>query len=571
MRKAVGATRVRRWATTAVSFALVLSYSAPQSVATAEPLPHAPGSGVVAEATPNSIILASDTVVTVSKVSTEALCTGDFGLETPDHELLFHDYLAVAPGASADVGSYSTGTELVFFFAPQANDGICGGSFLSTDPTRAQVTADATGWTIGWEDSNLTDFNDLVVHVTVSTSSPPGVVVPGTAWFHGSGVDVCRQADAGPKLTTCGHDDPIGTATLDNPWQCVELAQRFFKHVGDWANSASTSDGVFTYPNGTAVGYAFELRDWALAHPESIEWHPKAETYLPVPGDLVVTGSNGIPGSLGYPGHVAVVDFVDVENGETTINVVEQNNSSTGRAKYVYPALSRTGEDREVLGTVHAKANAPTAHLDPLPTFRASRSIPLNWGATPGSGAITGYIVRVRRAKWSGTFSGYTNWQSTTLATNGSYTGAAGYTYCFGVKALDELGSASAWTGDRCTATPLDDRSLARTGSWAASMATGYYDGTYLRSSTEGAKLTRSDVVARQIAVLVRTCPGCGTIKVYWGSTLLKTISLNATTTTRSHLIAVKTFSAVHTGTLTIKVSSAHKSVTIDGIVIRRN
>ena len=60
-------------------------------------------------------------------------------------------------------------------------------------------------------------------------------------------------------------------------------------------------------------------------------------------------------------------------------------------------------------------------------------------------------------------------------------------------------------------------------------------------------------------------------MRVYWGSTLLRTISLKSTTTVNRKLITVTTFTSARMGTLTIKVYSSGKRVIIDGVAIRRN
>jgi hypothetical protein len=64
--------------------------------------------------------------------------------------------------------------------------------------------------------------------------------------------------------------------------------------------------------------------------------------------------------------------------------------------------------------------------------------------------------------------------------------------------------------------------------------------------------------------------PTCGSIRVYWGSTLLKTISLKSAKTVNKKLITVVAWPAPKTGTLTIKVASSGKKVIIDGVAIRR-
>lgn len=113
--------------------------------------------------------------------------------------------------------------------------------------------------------------------------------------------------------------------------------------------------------------------------------------------------------------------------------------------------------------------------------------------------------------------------------------------------------------------------SLTRSGSWTAGTGSAHYRSTYLRSYRYGAKLVRTGVVARRIAIVATTCPTCGSVKVYWGSTLLRTISLASTTTVNHQLITVKTFTSARTGTLTIRVISSSRKVVIDGVGIRRN
>ena len=112
--------------------------------------------------------------------------------------------------------------------------------------------------------------------------------------------------------------------------------------------------------------------------------------------------------------------------------------------------------------------------------------------------------------------------------------------------------------------------SLARSGSWYVGTSSAYYRSTDLRSTSYGAKLVRTGVVAQRIALLVETCSTCGSVKVYWGSTLLKTISLYASTTHYKVLITVTTFTSARSGTLTITVSTSGKPVIIDGVAIRR-
>ena len=212
----------------------------------------------------------------------------------------------------------------------------------------------------------------------------------------------------------------------------------------------------------------------------------------------------------------------------------------------------------------------PTAMIASVPSLLATNTVPVHWSSTPGTAAVSSYDVRFRRAAWSGSYGVYGTWLSATVATGATFTGQPGYTYCISARARDALGYLSPWTGETCTSVPLDDRSLARSGSWTAATGGSYYRSTVLRSYSSGSALVRTNVVARQVALLATTCRTCGSVKVYWGKTLLRTVSLVSTRTTYRKVISVAIFTSAHSGTLTIKVSSSGRAVLIDGVVIRR-
>jgi hypothetical protein len=201
--------------------------------------------------------------------------------------------------------------------------------------------------------------------------------------------------------------------------------------------------------------------------------------------------------------------------------------------------------------------------------WQRSRSVALGWRASALPDLAT-YDVRYRRAAWNGSFGSATTWRTGLAAPGATFPALAGSTYCYAARAHDADGMVSAWSGETCTAVPLDDRSLTRAGRWTAGTGAAYYNSTYLRSSTAGATLTRTKVVAARLALVATTCPTCGSVKVYWNGTLLKTVSLASATTVNQKLIVIKTWSTAHTGTLKIKVSSSGKRVIIDGVAIRR-
>jgi hypothetical protein len=161
-------------------------------------------------------------------------------------------------------------------------------------------------------------------------------------------------------------------------------------------------------------------------------------------------------------------------------------------------------------------------------------------------------------------------WQAVVPGTSGNLALVAGSTYCLSVAAHDVDGYVGPWSAERCTATPLDDRSLSRKGSWASGTGSAYYRGTWIRSTALGATAVRASVQAKRISIVVTTCPTCGSVKVYWGSTLLRTVSLVSSTAANRKVIAVATFASVRSGTVTVKVSTSGRKVLVDGLAISR-
>ncbi len=212
---------------------------------------------------------------------------------------------------------------------------------------------------------------------------------------------------------------------------------------------------------------------------------------------------------------------------------------------------------------------APQASITALPTWTVSPTIALAWNGSPGSATVASFDVRYRRAAWNGAFGSYGTWRTRTAGTSGSFSASAGYTYCFSALARDVTAVVSAWTAETCTAVPLDDRSLSRSGTWTVGTGSSWYRSTYVRSSASGAKLIRTGVRARSIAIVATTCPTCGKVRVYWGSTVLRTINLASATTVNRKVILVTTFPSARSGTLTLRVWSSGRRVIIDGVGVR--
>jgi WD40 repeat protein len=220
--------------------------------------------------------------------------------------------------------------------------------------------------------------------------------------------------------------------------------------------------------------------------------------------------------------------------------------------------------------TFSSDATPPAARMiTPTAAVTTGGTLTASYAATDASG-VSSYDVRYRRAGWNGVFSSYAAWTNATKNTSVSMPLPAGYRYCVSVRARDVYGNVSAWTADRCTARPVDDRSLgAATAGWTRTTNTAFYLGTATYSTRSGAALTLGNVGTTQVYLLATTCVSCGSVAVYIGATKVGSASLYATRTSNQVLITLPV-TAMHTGTLRIVVASpSGRLVRIDGVSVR--
>ncbi len=193
------------------------------------------------------------------------------------------------------------------------------------------------------------------------------------------------------------------------------------------------------------------------------------------------------------------------------------------------------------------------------------------WFGGYSSSLVTRHDVRWRRARWDGTFGGWTyppRWQRT-AATGAGLSMQPGYTYCLSVRARNKAGQLSDWTGSRCLARALDDRSLGRSAGWAAKTAAGYSGRTFLATKRKGASLTRTAARVRRIGVVATTCRTCGSVAVLVDGKRIGTVKL-AGPFRRSHVLMLPAFTRKH-ATVTLRVRSTGALVRIDGLVLSRS
>ena len=207
------------------------------------------------------------------------------------------------------------------------------------------------------------------------------------------------------------------------------------------------------------------------------------------------------------------------------------------------------------------------AVVEPEAFWQRDRNVTVSWSATDGLSGVADYTVRYDQWAADGAVRLGAPWMTGSKATGATFVARGGSTYCFQATARDRAGNpASAWSAQRCFALPLDDRAFERKGRWLRRAdAPDSFGDTYLETVQRGAWLRR-DVVAKRVALLVRKCPGCGSIAVRWRGRVVKEIALGGARTTASKLVTVAGFPAPERGVLKVQVTSSGRPVRIDGL-----
>lgn len=264
---------------------------------------------------------------------------------------------------------------------------------------------------------------------------------------------------------------------------------------------------------------------------------------------------------------------LDGAAASTCTSPVSVSGLADGVHSFTVTATNANGTSAPATASWRVDTKAPSVALTaPTAAFTLASSLHVTWkGSDTGSG-VAKYQLRYERAPYNGGFAAWvypSSWQSLT----GSYVTAAGlaagYDYCYSVRAVDKAGNASAWTASRCTAIPLDDRALATSTGWSRQTGSAYYLGTATASSSLNAKLTRTSVALKRIAVLATTCSTCGKVAVYVGSVLVGTVNLASSTTHNKVLFSFPVFS-LRTVTVTLKVVTSGRLVRVDGLGVSR-
>jgi hypothetical protein len=195
-------------------------------------------------------------------------------------------------------------------------------------------------------------------------------------------------------------------------------------------------------------------------------------------------------------------------------------------------------------------------------------SITVRYGGHDVGSSVASYNLRYNHAAYN---TGWSNWTTLTgrTATGTPLALSPGITYCVEVQSVDRAGNTSTWTGQSCTARPLDDRALTAGTGWNSGTGTSYYLHTYRSTSKYGATLTRTGAVFDRLAIVATRCATCGSVRIVVGGKTLATISLHAATTQRQWVYLLPKLT-LRSATVKLVDATSGKPVQIDGLIVSR-
>ncbi len=104
----------------------------------------------------------------VTWISSNTYCTGEFGLASPQRQVIFPGYQSQPAQRSVDIGPYNPDTSLTFYL--HTNGSFCGDhEYLSTSPNARIQRFGGNNWRINWSGTplnpNYQTYNELVADV----------------------------------------------------------------------------------------------------------------------------------------------------------------------------------------------------------------------------------------------------------------------------------------------------------------------------------------------------------------------------------------------------------------------
>lgn len=219
-------------------------------------------------------------------------------------------------------------------------------------------------------------------------------------------------------------------------------------------------------------------------------------------------------------------------------------------------------------GTTLSLTAPPTIGVVAPPVVTLLPKLYVGYSGHTSAGTITSYDYRFRKAGPTSTAFSAWSTPATTTATKVAMALSGGQTVCVIVRARDSFGAVSTWSVARCSARALDDPGLTPSSGWSRVLGRTFYGGSARRTTAKGATLRLANARVDRLAVVVRRCPGCGSIAVSIGGRLIAKLDLGASAV-RDRVVLLLPKFTYRLGTVVITTLST-KPVYVDGLAATR-
>jgi hypothetical protein len=402
-----------------------------------------------------------------------------------------------------------------------------------------------------------------------------------TVAYSATGVTLTKDAahgvlanDTGPATTTVDLADTVDLGTT----RTVTTYMGFTATIN--------LDGSFTYKSaGSFSGNdSFTYYAWDSADHTNIDSNTVSITIVPVVHNDIYQLHGGIL-SVAMPGVLATDSGVDattlvlagtsakggqiVDNGAGAFSYTPPFDFVSGLDSFTYDVWDiNNNNDYVATVFIYTDAVAPSVSItQPHSSVMLSPKFTVAWsGHDTGGSGLSHYDVEEQGAAWNGRYGSWAGWHLNTTATKASFSGTYGRSYCIRVRAVDNANNKSPWS-QTCISVPLKAGSLSYSSGWHTGTSSAYFGGYARYTTTKYARVTRSSIRAKHISLVVTRSKISGTVQVLWNNVAVRNINLyyNGVTVHR-RLIPVLSWSSTHTGTLTLKVLTAGKYVTLEGL-----
>lgn len=235
------------------------------------------------------------------------------------------------------------------------------------------------------------------------------------------------------------------------------------------------------------------------------------------------------------------------------------------KAVDAFGQVSVASAEAKIVDTAAPQLNPITPTAD----VTTASVVTVAYGARDAS-PIASYDVRWRIAPTAGPYGAYAAIANATKATSVKIGAKAGYEYCVSIRARDVAGNQSAWSADRCFASPADDRAMTVSKGWTRPTNKVFYAGTASQTTTKGVSITYPKVQAKRLFLLATKCATCGQLTVYYNGKRVGTVDLRQKTLQYQAVVLLPVPATLLTGSVQLTTLTTG-TTQIDGLAVRKS